>query len=334
MARRPTILDVAKAAGVSKSTVSLVLQGSDSVRKTTRDEIRKAMSDLGYVYNRSAASMRSASSGLIGLVINDMRNPFFTEFAASLQEVLADQGYATVIANTNEDAETQTRMIASLIEHGISGLIVSPAYGAPGAALTALQATGTPTIQVLRKMEGCSDDIPFIAPDYERGSRLATQHLLTRGCKRIAFLGGLSGRPVTKERMSGYLSVLDTHGLEPLVLSGEATRAFGKDMAHKLRSDHPDLDGVLCFNDLVALGVLSASAEHGPQIGPELKVIGFDDIEACVDSFPALSSVSCNIPELAQLAADGLLTWIKSGQAPQMLQRTQVSLICRASSCD
>src|SRR4051812_7587483 len=120
MVRRPTIIDVAREAGISKSTVSLVLQNSPQVREETRKLVRGAMAKLGYVYNRSAANMRAANVGLIGLVINDLRNPFFTEFATSLQMALSARGYATVVANTDEDAELQSQVVAAMIEHGVS----------------------------------------------------------------------------------------------------------------------------------------------------------------------------------------------------------------------
>lgn len=332
MARRPTILDVAKHAGVSKSTVSLVLQGSDTVKESTRVAVRQAMSDIGYVYNRSAATLRSSSSGLIGLVINDMRNPFFTEFAASLQMTLAKHDYATVIANTDEDPQLQTRMIESLVEHGVSGLIVSPAYGSETETLQALQNAATPTIQVLRRLDETRNQVPFIAPDYKQGSTIATQHLLAAGCKRIAFFGGLEGRPVTQERMSGYFDVLNDNGMEPIVWTGEATRAFGRSMISRLLDEQQGVDGVLCFNDLVALGVMSACAENGPQVGKDIHVVGFDDIEDGRDSFPSLTSISCNISGLAEETANRMLEWIKLGEAPANTTRLPVELVRRASS--
>ncbi|MEM7321340.1 MAG: LacI family DNA-binding transcriptional regulator, partial [Pseudomonadota bacterium] len=198
MERRPTIKDVAKEAGVSKSTVSLVLQQSPLVREETRAIVRKAMAQLGYVYNRSAANLRSASTGLIGLVINDLRNPFFTEFAAQLQMELAGQGYAVVLANINEDPDLQSRMIGALIEHGVSGFIVSPAYGDAPAPLDAIAKAGLPAIQVFRRVDERDDLFPFLAPDYQTGSRLATEHMIERGCENIAFLGGLDRRAVTE----------------------------------------------------------------------------------------------------------------------------------------
>lgn len=332
MKARPTILDVAKQAGVSKSTVSLVLQGSSTVKETTRVAVRQAMTDIGYVYNRSAATLRSSSSGLIGLVINDLRNPFFTEFAALFQMELARKGFATVLANSDEDPELQTSMISSLVEHGVSAFIISPSYGDEKETLAILNASGTPTLQVFRTLKSGDPKLPFIAPDYERGGQLATKHLLEMGCKRIAFLGGLDGRLVTEERMSGYLAVLRDAGIDPIVLTGQATRAFGKDMAAVLQTEYPDVDGVICFNDLVALGVLSACPELGIKVGNDLRVVGFDDIEDCQDSYPPLTSVSCNIPDFASSAAAQILAWVKEGKVPQMSARSPVELIKRASS--
>jgi LacI family transcriptional regulator len=332
MRNRPTILDVAKQAGVSKSTVSLVLQGSSAVKEATRVSVREAMADIGYVYNRSAATLRSASSGLIGLVINDLRNPFFTEFAALFQMELARNGFATVLANSDEDPALQTSMISSLVEHGVSGFIISPSYGQEQDAIAVLEASNTPTIQVFRSLNSDDPKLPFVAPDYERGGRLAAEHLIERGCKKVAFLGGLDGRTVTDERMSGYLAVLGEKGMKPLVLTGQATRGFGKVMAAKLQSDYPDVDGVLCFNDLVALGVLSTAPELGVKIGIDLCVVGFDDIEDCRDSYPPLSSVSCNIPAFAKSTAEQVLAWVKDGKPPPMTALRPVELIIRASS--
>jgi len=332
MKQRPTILDVAKKAGVSKSTVSLVLQGNEAVKDETRKTVRQAMADIGYVYNRSAATLRSASSGLVGLVINDLRNPFFTEFAALFQMELARNGFATVLANSDEDPKLQSQMISSLIEHGVSGFIISPSYGAEAETLAVLESANTPTLQVFRSLDRERGSFPFLAPDYLRGGRIAAEHLIAEGCKRIAFLGGLEGRPVTQERMSGYLTVLKERGMEPLVLTGQATRSFGKKMAADIRRNHPDVDGIICFNDLVALGVLSACPALGVAAGEDIKIVGFDDIEDGRDSYPPLTTVSCNIPDFAKSTAAQIVSWIKDGTTPPPTARSPVALIKRQSS--
>ncbi|MCB9994610.1 MAG: LacI family DNA-binding transcriptional regulator [Hyphomicrobiaceae bacterium] len=331
-ARRPTIVDVAQKAGVSKSTVSLVLQQSPLVRAETRTQVREAMADLGYVYNRAAANLRSANAGLIGLVINDLRNPFFAQFAISLQMALSARGYAAVIANTDEDPNLQAQVVEAMIEHGVSAVILSSAYGGDDGVFEALNRAAIPTMQVLRKMAGQITGFPFASPDYREGGRLATTHLLDQGAKKIAFVGGLEGRSVTEERLSGYLSVLDARAMEPLILTGRSSRGFGREMARKLEDDYPDVDGVLCFNDQVALGLLSGCAEIGRRVGTDFKVVGFDDVEEAAEAWPALTSVHCDIAGFGSSTAETVLDWLENGMVPKTETRTPVTLIVRDSS--
>jgi LacI family transcriptional regulator len=331
MDKRPTIIDVATLAGVSKSTVSLVLQQSPLVKAETRDDVRRAMAELGYVYNRAAANLRSANAGLIGLVINDLRNPFFTEFATSLQMALSARGYATVLANTDEDPALQAQVVGAMLEHGVSALIVSPAYGDEPATFDAIARANVPALQVLRQVvEG--QRFPFAAPDYPTGSRLAAEHLLAKGATRIAFVGGLEGRAVTQLRMSGYLATLAAHGLQPLHLPGRPGRAFGREAARRLAQEHPSVDAVLCFNDLTALGLLTGCAELGRGVGTSFKIVGFDDIEDCAQVFPALSSVRCDIAGFGRQMAETVLKWLEADHRPPAETITPVTLIPRASS--
>lgn len=330
MDKRPTIIDVATLAGVSKSTVSLVLQQSPLVKQETREDVRRAMAQLGYVYNRAAANLRRANAGLIGVVINDLRNPFFTEFATSLQMALSARGYATVIANTDEDPALQAQVVGAMLEHGVSALIVSPAYG-DKTAFDAIARANVPALQVLRQVAP-STLFPFAAPDYPAGSRLATEHLLRQGACDIAFVGGLEGRAVTQLRMSGYLSTLAAHGLNPLHLPGRPGRAFGREVARRLTQDHPSVDAVLCFNDLTALGLLTGCTEEGRAIGQSLRIVGFDDIEDCAQVFPALSSVRCDIAGFGRQMAETMLEWLENDHRPPPETVTPVTLIPRASS--
>ncbi|MDP3197961.1 LacI family DNA-binding transcriptional regulator [Tabrizicola sp.] len=330
MDKRPTIIDVATLAGVSKSTVSLVLQQSPLVREETRQDVRRAMAQLGYVYNRAAANLRSSNAGLIGVVINDLRNPFFTEFATSLQMALSARGYATVLANTDEDPALQAQVVGAMLEHGVAALIVSPAYG-DETAFDAVARANVPVLQVLRQVVA-SDRFPFAAPDYPTGSRLATEHLLAQGAQRIAFVGGLEGRAVTQLRMSGYRATLAAHGLQPLHLPGRPGRAFGREAARWLVQEHPTVDAVLCFNDLTALGLLTGCTELGRPVGSALKIVGFDDIEDCAQAYPALSSVRCDIAGFGRQMAETVLEWLENDHRPPPETVTPVTLIPRASS--
>ncbi|WBL34705.1 LacI family DNA-binding transcriptional regulator [Sinirhodobacter sp. HNIBRBA609] len=332
MNRRPTIIDVARKAGVSKSTVSLVLQNSPSVREDTRQAVRQAMADIGYVYNRSAANMRMSNAGLIGLVINDLRNPFFTEFATSLQMALAEKGYSTVIANADENADLQEQVVSSMIEHGVSALIICPTYGDTKATFDAIARAGIPTMQMLRQVDDRLELFPFIAPDYVSGSREATRHLIEMKAHRIAFVGGLEGRAVTEERKAGYLEVLREAGMQPVVMTGKSSREFGRNAAKKLTEEHPDIDAAVCFNDLVALGMLSGFYEIGRKVGEDFLIVGFDDIQDVAQTYPALSSVRCDIAAIGARAANTVVNWLEHQETPQPAMRTPVSLSVRQSS--
>ena len=283
------------------------------------------MARLGYVYNRAAANLRSANAGLIGLVINDLRNPFFTEFATSVQMALSARGYATVIANTNEDETLQSQVLGAMIEHGVSALIVSPAYGGDSAAFDAIARAGIPAMQVLRKADERVDQFPFAVPDYREGGRIATEHLLGAGARRIAFAGGLPGRPVTQDRMAGYLQALEKAGHASFVIPGRASRAFGRETAIRLASRHPEVDAVLCFNDLVALGMLSGLA----QTRSKIRTVGFDGIEEGAETYPSLTSVHCGIETFGERIAATVLDWLENGVVPEPEIRTPVELIIR-----
>jgi LacI family transcriptional regulator len=330
--RRPTIVDVARHAGVSKSTVSLVLQASPLVRDETRIAVRGAMAEIGYVYNRAAANLRSANAGLIGLVINDLRNPFFTEFATTAQMEFAARGYATVIGNTDEDPDVQAQVVGSMIEHGVSALLISPAYGGEATTFGPLARAGIPTLQVLRQGTPDTGTFPFASLNYADGGRLATDHLIAQGARRIAFVGGVEARPITQERMSGYLSVMAEHGLPVLIVSGRSSRGFGLQAALDLSRDHPDCDAAVCFNDLVALGMMPGLAERGRVVGRDFRLVGFDDIEECAQVFPQLSSVRCDVAGFARQAAAAMMDWLEGGQRPVAERRLPVNLVIRQSS--
>lgn len=332
--RRPTIIDVANKAGVSKSTVSLVLQGSAQVKAETRTLVHAAMKEIGYVYNRSAANLRSTGNALIGLVINDLTNPFFTEFATSLQMALGSRGYAVVVANTNEDPAIQDQVVTAMLEHGVSALILSPAYGDVSKTLEAVERAGIPMMQVLRQVEGDNGKYPFIAPDYRAGGRVATRHLLETGARKIAFVGGLEGRQVTQERISGYLEIVQENGLQPVVVTGKSTRAFGHAAAADLFRDHPDCDAALCFNDLVAFGMINACHEARVAIGTSFQIIGFDDIQEASECWPALSTVQCGVGDFGKQVADTILRWLQDDDVPAALTQTPVRLVHRQTTKD
>ena len=332
MQKRATIKDVARHAGVSKSTVSLVLRDSPLIKAETAEKVRDAIKELGYVYNRAAASMRGRTSGLVGLVVNDLRNPFFTEFAISAQMTLSELGYVTVVANTNEDTRIQSNVISSMLEHDISAFIICPAHNSTNADFNRIKNAGIPALQVLRHTGSIDKIFPFFCFNYEVGGRLATHHLLEQGARNILYAGGYEHSNTTRERMSGYLEVLAQNGLVPQVKFGRPTREFGRRIADQLISRQPDIDGVYCFNDLVALGCLEQLRQHNIDVGTRIKIIGFDDIKNSSRAIPSLSSVRCDIERFGCQAASFIGDWLTKGQVPSQIEPWPVELIARETT--
>src|SRR6201996_3309510 len=150
---RVTIIDVARRAGVSKSTVSLVLGGSSLVADATRERVAGAMTELGYIYHRGAATLRGAKSGVLGMIINDLSNPFYVELAIGIEEACQAGAFIPFLANSAEDPIRQQEVIRSMREHGAAGLVLAPAIGTSLQDVKALVA-GMPVVQVMRRLPG------------------------------------------------------------------------------------------------------------------------------------------------------------------------------------
>lgn len=331
--KRPTINDVAERAGVSKSTVSLVLQGSNLVKKDKHVAVLAAIRELNYVKNRAAATLRGLSTGLIGLVINDLRNPFFTEFSVSAQMEFSRRNYATVITNCNEDANIQEHTIKSMLEHDVDAFLISPCYGEVNNAIETIVRSGLPVLQVLRRVNTPNFSLPFFTPDYTEGSRLAVRHLLDQGITRIAFVGGVEGTEITQDRMKGYLAEMELRKFPIKVFHGKATRRLGIDLADLIIDNHPDIEAAICFNDLVALGMLTKLASRSITVGKDFFVVGFDDIEEAQLSFPPLTTVRCDISRFGCQSAIKLLNMMDKGNEDHPVEVSGVELQVRGSSC-
>ena len=264
-------------------------------------------------------------------MINDLRNPYFTQFAISAQMAFYGEEYSAVIANTNEDAEIQDKVVAAMIEHDVSAVLISPSYGGDGSLFQDLERAGIPAMQVFRRTADPTGATPFFSLDYQTGGRLAAERLLELGSRRIAFVGGEERRPVTQERMSGYRAVLQERGMTPEAFFGPATRNFGWEAARMLRSERPDIDAAICFNDFVALGMLSAFSQMRVDAGEAFRVVGFDDIDECAQVYPSLSSVRCDSSEVGSQAAELMLRWLVDGVRPPDEIRLPVVLVERQS---
>jgi LacI family transcriptional regulator len=328
---RATIVDVARRAGVSKSTVSLVLGGSSLVADSTRERVADAMSELGYIYHRGAATLRGAKSGLIGMVINDLSNPFYVELAIGIEQACQGAAFVPFLANTAESPVRQQDVIRSMREHGAAGLVLAPAIGTSPSELRPILA-GLPVVQVMRRLPGLKASL--VAPENKEGARKATAHLIANGHRRIAFVGGMSSLLVRDERLSGYRAALEEAGVPPdasLIIETLPNYSGGGAAAAQLVNLPRPATAALCFNDVVAIGLIRALTEAGVKVGRDFSAIGFDDIEEAKHTLPALTSVAVNGRNLGSRAAQLLMRQLASGDFEPEAVLCSTTLVIRAS---
>lgn len=312
MVGRVTIIDIARAAGVSKSTVSLVLTGAGKIRPETEQAVRSAMRDLGYVYNRGAASLRNPQTRIVGMVINDLSNPFFAELAIGIERVLRISGYIPFMANTAESLVRQAEVVRSMREHGASGIILCPTMDTDASEMSALATLRIPLVLAIRRVPGAK--VSLVASDNRGGAEQATRRLLGLGHERIAFIGGARLMGVRQDRLAGFADALAGKGLavDPsLVIEAVPTKSGGFHAMTALLARSNPPTGVLCFNDVVAIGAMLSLARHGSVAGRDMAVIGFDDTAEAQQMSPALTTISVNAGDLGERAGQMLLRQIE-----------------------
>ncbi len=331
---RVTVIDIARAAGVSKSTVSLVLQASPLVNEVTRAKVTAVMRELGYVYNRGAANLRqsSAKSKIVGVVVNDLTNGFFAEVAVGIDMVVQSAGYVQFLANTNENVDRQLEVVASMREHGISGLIVSPARGSTAADFKSVVNAGIPVVLMVRNIPGAK--VSSVTSDNHAGIYAAVEHLVSLGHKRIAFFGGFPDMFIFDERIAGYRDAMVAAGLgfdEGLVFSSAPSRAGGVEAVGRALSIADRPTAGVSFNDAVAFGVCDGLRSHRLEPGVDFAVVGFDDVIEAKSTVPALTTISVDPQGMGRRAAQLLLKQINAGKAEPESLVGAVRLVVRES---
>jgi LacI family transcriptional regulator len=330
-ARRVTLVDVAREAEVSRATASLVLRNSPLVADETRDRVLETMQRLGYVYNRGAARLRTQKSYTIGLVVPDISNPFYAELTVAIEHELEQSGYVALLANTSDTASKQARFLESVLEHGVDGVLLSPARGSSPEALQSLQSM-VPVVQFVRSVPGLAAD--YVGSDNVHGTRLAVQHLIEHGHERIAFLGGPAQSSALKERLKGYTQALRAVGLhvdQRLVVGGTISRKAGYEaLLQVLNEPHPPT-AAMCYNDVVAFGAILGLHTSGRVPGVDFGVIGYDNIADAASWRPPLTTVSGDPGTIGTLAVRRLLTAINNPDAPVKRILLPTHLVVRES---
>ncbi|MCF2859866.1 LacI family transcriptional regulator [Pseudoalteromonas sp. SMS1] len=311
-----TIFDVAKEAQVSKSTVSLVLTHSDKVSDKSKEKVLKAIEKLGYVYNRDAAALRSKKSNLVAVVINDLTNPYSAQLAVGLEKHIYALGMVPMLVNTGEDFQRQQQVVNTLKEYNVSAFVMVPAPGTTKEWVNQLVHSGFPVINIMREIQFA--DAPCILPDNQKGTHLATEHLLEKGLDKLAFLGGTTEISDYHERVAGFRSAISARNStsQTYEITAPTNRQGGRDAFNQLYKVAPNTQAIVCFSDVIAYGAIEAMREHNLVPGKDIKVIGFDDLADSRLMRPALSSVRIDADDIGKRTCQALSEILNKSQPP------------------
>ncbi|MFC5436902.1 LacI family DNA-binding transcriptional regulator [Rhodanobacter umsongensis] len=337
--RKITLNDIAAGCGVSRATVSLVLRGSPLVNKLTRARVEDELRRQGYVYNRAAANLRSRTSSSIALVLNDLANPFFAEFAAGVDEALGAGGFVTLLGCTGESTVRERAVLGSLLEHGPAGIILSPAEHSEAHRVAAVVGRRVPLLLFNRELGGTLPEYAHwdqLMLDNQRGARLATEHLIAGGHRRIAFFGGHHDSSSCRQRRAGYLEAMLTAGLpiEPRwQVESAPTRLDAAHRTSALFEGPPAPTAAVCYNDAVALGLMLGLNQRGLRPGRDFALTGFDDIAEAALAMPPLTTLSTAPHERGRQAAQLVMQRLQQPDAASQHTIAPVELVVRESSC-
>lgn len=329
-----TIRDVAAHAKVSVGTVSNVLNNSEKVAADSARRVREAIDELGYVRNDAARQLRVGRSSTVGLVVLDVRNPFFTDLARGAENEAMRHGLSVILGNSGEDVAREAAYLDLFAEQRVRGILISP-YGEIEPRLRLLKARGTPAVVVDRR--SADDQFSSVSVDDELGGRIAVEHLIAGGRRRILFTGGPVDIRQVADRIAGAQKAVDAAAgvaLEVLPTAASSVadgRAVGEQLVRRRVEDRPD--AVFAANDLVALGVLQGLlAESGIRVPEDIAIVGFDDIDFAAAAVVPLSSVRQPSQLMGETALRLLLEEIANPGRPAEHVVFEPELVQRRSS--
>jgi DNA-binding LacI/PurR family transcriptional regulator len=320
--RRPTLMDVAKAAGVSRALVSIVMRGAPGAAETTRKKVLDAARELGYRADSRARLLRSSRTKLLGLTFSTSQ-PFHTELVDAAYAAASARGYEIALSAV-ASGRPEARAIETLLDVGAEGLIIiAPTLSNDDLSLHARR---VPVVSLLR--DGVGDLVDSVSSDDYAGIRMAVEHLVNLGHRRIAHVDG--GTAVSSDKRRGaYRMEMLRRGLEPVIVPGGLDEESGMGAGRILQAGLPT--AVIAFNDRSALGIMESFRAAGIGIPADISMLGYDDSHFASLSFVQLSSISQDAPVLAAAAVDRAVDRIEGGQSPGSVVRTP-HLVLRKST--
>lgn len=329
-----TIVDVAKHAGVSVSTAARVLSSYGYASKKTRKIVLQAAEELGYVPNQVARSLRLQRTMMVGLLISDVENAFYSMIAKNVEGITKEAGYHVVLCNSNDDPKEEQGYLNLLEMLQVDGLILTPT-AENRETLERLQEKGIAIVQIDRQVEGLYADAVLL--DNKAGAESAVSHLIEAGHIRIGILSGSIEVTTGKQRLVGYEQTLRAHGipLNPeLIRSGSFRREHAIEDVCALIDITPRPTAIFAANNILAEACLIVFAERGIQVPDEISLVAFDDIKWMGIKKPLVSTVEQPTAEMAKSAAELLLKRLQDKEEispktmffqPKLLERESVA---------
>jgi DNA-binding LacI/PurR family transcriptional regulator len=317
-----TIKDVARAAGVSPSTVSRALSVPELVLPETRERVRQAAATLGYQLNRAARGLITGRTGNLGLVVPDLTNPFFPDVVKGVQVRAREADYSVFLADTDEDPAAEAEVVRALGKQ-VDGIVLC----APRMSETDLRSVAGDTPLVLLNRR--AGRLPAVSVDNADAMRQAVAHLAALGHRRVAYVAGPRGSWSNRERLRALRPAAVTAGLT-LVEVGPVAPHFAGGVAAADLVLATGVTAVLAYNDLVALGMLNRLAIRGVAVPGELSVIGFDDIVIAQMVTPALTTLAQPKSQIGRAGVDLLLQLFAGGDVNS--RELPAQLIVRATT--
>lgn len=328
--RAVTIHDVAAEAGVSAATASRVLSGHPATSEESRTRVTEAARRLGFRPNAQARSLRKNHTNTIGLLLSDVRNPFFADIAHNAEQHALESGIATLLCNANESTEQQDLYLDLLLSQRVAGIIVAP-QGDGAGSLREVLTLGVPVVFVDRTIDGV--DVPSVTSDNRSGITGAVAHLAGLGHHRIGLVAGPQETSTGRERLEAFRQAVAEHGLDDdpdLVHLGDFQVTSGARAANQLLDLPLPPTAVLAADSLMTFGVLEVLRERGIRVGSDLSVVGYDDVAAFRWFSPQLTVVAHDPARMGALAVD-LIRDVLDGR-PARSVVLESSLVVREST--
>lgn len=301
--RKVTMKDIADEAGVSKTTVSMVINKKDSsISKETRQKIYDIIKETGYIPNNAARGLNTNRSGTIAIIVPDISNPFFSELSRAVEDTANKLGYNMILCNSDNNSDKERRYVQLLISKLVDGAIFIPGEDSFESSRL-LKENGIPFVFVDRYIEEFKE-YPGIFFDNKSGIKKGIEYLYKKGKRKIVLVSGPKDITVNKHRIEGYMEIMKGYNIydESLIFRSEFSLEGGIDITNKILDTQKDIDAIFYSNDIMAIGGMKALKRRKYKIPEDIAVMGFDGIKFSKMIEPELTTIEQPIYDMGSAA--------------------------------